>query len=381
MQAGLTQLVSFAPGGGQGKLLNEIGRHSPAVYSYATSGGCDQLTTTFQKPPRYVTDALDQGRILKGYRGGSTVWAGILDKPQAGVDGWQITAQGKGKEGANYRMLYSGPWVSTVVDDAINSAIGRGLDWKNPGVGSPSGLWLGQQADTASLSISDLLDLVCHKGGLAWQVTTTSTGNTLSVFQLPTTANRLMVSADPASQTIGGEPDVIYGRYQSSADNATKATYAVTNSSSAALIAATGRREDYLDISSGGVQTAGSTQAVLSNVLKRYTRAAFTQSFDLKYGELMNLGGTPVDPGAPYGGDVPGAMMVRALLADFTFTGEVTPGPVQFMVGAYQWDDAQRIATITPFGSLRQDWQSLLSLAAETVPARVLHTDKKKKGK
>jgi hypothetical protein len=381
MQAGLTQLVSFPPAGGPGKYLNEIGRHTPAVYSYAASGGCDQLTSTFQKPPSFTSDALDQGRIIQGVRGTSVVWEGILDEPAAGADGMALTCQGVGKQGDQYRMLFAGSWGSGVPDDAVNQAIGRGLRWKNPGIGTPSGMWMGQPVDYASQTITDLLDLICHKGGLMWTVTTTSTGNVLNVFQLPTVANRLLVSADPASQSIAGEPDVIYGRFQQSADAAVKANYSTTNSTSPGLIASTGRREDFLDISSAGVQTSGSTQTVLSNVLKRYQRAAFTQSFDLKYGELLNLGGTPVDPGAPYA-DGMTAMVCRALLADFTFSGELQGGPVTFIVGQYQWDDGARIATVTPFGALRQDFASLLSLGAETVPARVLHHDpKKKKGK
>jgi hypothetical protein len=381
MQSGLTQLVSFPPAGGPGTLLSNIGHVTPAIYSYTTPGGCDQLSTTFQRPPRYRTDALKQGAILRGFRGGSVVWEGLLDEPAPGDNGWTVTAQGAGKYGDNWRAVYSGAWGSGVADTIVNNAITRGADWVNPGIGSPSGIWYGQAVDSASEAVTDILNLITSKGGLTWQVTTGPNGNVLSVFALPTTPNRLLVCPDPAAQAVASEPDALLIRYQSTADNGTTpAAYATTTVTQDKLITATGRREGFMDLSSTGVQTAGSSQAVGNQVLKRYIRAAFTQPFVIKYGELMNMGGTPTDPGFPYA-DGMTAMVCQALLSDFTLTGEAGPGPVIFMVGAYAWDDGERVATVTPFGYLRQDFGGLLSMVTDTTPVRVTPavTTKKKK--
>ena len=135
-----------------------------------------------------------------------------------------------------------------------------------------------------------------------------------------------------------------------------------------------------MDLSSAGVQSAGAAQGVGNQVLKKFTRAGFTGSFTVKYGELMNLGGTRVDPGIFYSDGIT-AMVCRMLLADFAFTGEVSRGPVNLLVGAYEWNDAERVATVTPADSLRHDFSSLMQAAVDDVPVRTQPVAKKKKGK
>jgi hypothetical protein len=380
MQPGLTHLVTFPPGGGQGLSLSHLGHISPAVYSFTTPGGCDVLSATYYKPPRVRSEALNPGRVLLAYRGGSVVWSGVVDEPGPADTGWTITAHGAGTLGADYRAVYTASWGNTVPDDAVNQAIVRGLNWVNPGIGSPSGMWTGQQFDSASQDITEMLNLICSKGGLTWQVTTGPGGNVLTVFPLPTAPNRILVATSPEPQTIAAGANAIFGRFQSSADGAAKAVYGLTSSVQQSLIDAQGRREDYMDVSSAGVQTAGSTQAAINQVLKRFTRAGFTSPFVIQPGGLLNMGGTPVDPGVFYQ-DGSSVMVCRVLLSDFAFSGEVARGPVNLLVGAYQWDDDARTATITPFESMRHDFASLMQAAVDHIPVRTQPTHKKKKGK
>lgn len=376
MRSGLTQVVTFPPAGGSGLSLGHLGHLSPPTYSFTTPGGCDQLSAVFRKPPRYRTDALNPGRIVRAYRGGSVAWSGILDEPGPGPDGWTITAHGAGTMGADWRAVWTGTWGTGTPDNAVNAAITRGLDWVNPGIGSPSGMWIGQQVDSASQTITDLLNLICHKGGLTWQVSTVGRGNVLSVFALPTAANRILIATDPVAQSIASGPDAIYVRYQSSGDGGTTpAVFSLTNVVQQSVIDALGRREDYMDLSSVGTQSAGTAQGVGNQVLKKFTRAGFTDSFTVPYGRLLNMGGTKVDPGLFYQ-DGAVVMVCKVLMSDFAFTGEVTRGPVTLMVGAYEWNDADRIATITPFDNIRHDFSSLMTAITDAVPVRVAPTHK-----
>lgn len=381
---GLTKVATFAPSGGQPLSLSHLGHVSPAIYSWTTPGGCDQLSLTLYDPPRKRTEALNPGRLVKAYRGGSVVWRGVLDEPTPSDAGWQITAHGSGTLGADYLAIWTGSWGTGVFNNAVDAAISRGLPWiRTTNIGSVSGLWTGQQVDSGGQTITDLLNLGATKGGLTWQVTTQGDHDYLTVFALPTTPNRILTVTAPVGQSIASGPDALYLRYQSSADSASAsspAVYSLTSVTQDAVIAAQGRREDYADLSSSGTMTAAAAQGVGSSILKRFTRAGFTDAFTIGYGQLANMGGTPVDPGVFYQ-DGASVMVCRALLSDFAFAGEVTRGPVQFLVGSYQWDDGAMQAQLTPFDSIRHNFSSLVQAGIDSIPVRVAATHKKKKGR
>lgn len=381
MRPGLTKVITFPPGGGTGIALDMIGRVSPARYSWATPGGCDQLSLTLYDPPSKRSEALSPGRQVFAYRGGSVCWRGILDEPSPSAGSWAITSHGMGGAGADYRARWTGSWAGTVADTCVNNAISDGLDWINPGIGSPSGLWLGQPVDSGAQDITSLLNLITSKGGLTWSVVTGPAGNVLSVYPLPTVPNRILIATSPVAQSIADGADKIYIRYQATKDTTkVPATYALTSVQQQSLIDAQGMRQDYMDLSSAGVMSAGTAQAAGNQVLKKFTRAGFTDAFSARYGQLTNMGGTPVDPGVFWADGIT-AMVIRVLLADFAFAGEVIRGPVQLMVGAYEWDDAALTAAITPAESSRRDFASLMSAAVDQVTARQQPVAKKKKGR
>src|SRR5258708_9286319 len=101
-------------------------------------------------------------------------------EPAETAGGWQVTAVGIGKAGADFNAVLS-TWSNQ--NDAVNQAIGRGLRWVNPGI--PAGVWLGQQADSASMTIDRLLNLFFPQGGYTSQVSVTPTGHCLSVHLFP----------------------------------------------------------------------------------------------------------------------------------------------------------------------------------------------------
>jgi len=227
-----------------------------------------------------------------------------------------------------------------------------------------------------------MLNLVCTKGSLTWYVACRPRGNVLTVFALPTVATRILVCKDPVSRTLGADVNKRWIRYQKTWDvtsatgTNTPATYGLTSKDDVPGQTAHGNVEEYTDITSAGVYTQTQAQAVADHVLDRYRRISFGDSFTLHYGDLLTTGGYPVDLGAEQA-----ATVCRLMVTDFAYGGEVSPAPVTFMTGAYEYDDDSQSATLTPFQSLRTDFGALLSAALLEVPVRTQPVMKKKKGK
>lgn len=369
--AGETHLVTCRPDGSDRQLLSQLGFVTGLGYSFATPGGCNQLQATMAVSAGWRGTALNVGRLCYAMRGGSVVWSGILDEPTLGQDGWAITAVGAGGFGDDYLAIYTGSWGTGTFNNAVDAAIARGLNWvRGNDIGAVSGIWTGQQTDSGAQTITDLLNLGCHKGGLTWAVRTWPQGNILSVFALPTTPNRILVSGDPAGRSVGDEPTTLYVRYQATWDtNKTPATFATTSVTQSALEATIGRREDLMDISSAGVYTAGGAQAVANQVFARYRRVAFAGPFTVQPGQLLNPGGQAVDLGSFWQDSLSGPMVCSLWLADYPYGGELAGGPLTFLVGGYEYHP-DGTATITPFESARHDWSSVMGAAVESVPVR-----------
>jgi|SRR5215471_5387056 len=375
MRPGLTTLVTYRADGSQARSLAQLGHLTPAVYSYVIPGGCDALTSSFSKPPRYRTDALDPGRLLRAYRGGAVVWSGILDEPSPSDAGWSISAHGAGSYGNDWRAIWTGSFGTSTVDQVVNNAISRGLKWVNPGIGSPAGMWVGQSFDSGSQTVTDVLNNACSKGGLTWTVNTDDSGNNvLNVVPRPSAANRLLIVGTPLARSAALGPTTLYVRYQSTGDSGkTPAAYALTSVTTSAREQAGYRVEDYMDLSSAGQQTATQAQAPASAVLQKFQRVAFTDAVTVGHGGLRNLGGTACDPGSYLDGNMT-AMVCKLLLADYTPVGDTITGAPSILVGSYSWDDGAVQATITPSDSIRHDFSSLMQMIADTRPHRTRPT-------
>jgi hypothetical protein len=372
---GQTQIVTYAPDGTQPRWLSQYGSYDGVQLGWSTPGGCATLACTFRRPPRWRNDALNPGRLVRACRGGSFVWKGILDEPVPAADGWAVTATGAAAAAQDYLGIYSVAWGTGVFNDAVDQAIARGLDWvRVTNIGAVSGLWTGQQVDSGAQSIIDLLNLGCNKGGLTWTVQTAPQGNLLTVYALPATPNRVLVSGNPEARSIGAGPSDLYIRYQASADAAGAATYALTSVSNPTDRAQHGRRESLMDISSAGVYTAGLAQTQGNLVLKRWQRSGFSDPFTVAQGELLSQGGQEVDLGSFWQADCQPAMVCELWLADYSYGGEQTPGVSKFMVGSYLWDEDSGTAVITPFDNARRDFASVLQAGIDATPVRVQAT-------
>jgi hypothetical protein len=357
---GVSQVITKRPDGTQPRYLGALGHVGGLNYGWVNSGGPNQLSCLLQSPPDQRPDALNPGRQCQVIRGARVIWDGKLMEPAPTAAGWQVTAVGVGKAGADFAAVFS-TW--TAQNDAVNQAITRGLRWVNPGGNSiPAGVWTGQASDSGSLTVDGLLNLFCTAGGYTWYVSVTPSGNVLSVYLFPAATaanvNRVLVAAQPVARTLGGDVNTIWVRYQSSPDSAVTATFALTSVTHAASTAIHGVQEAYFDLSSAGPMTAGAAQALAQSVLNRYQRASYAGSFTVRPGELLNAGGAAMDLGLDHCGTI-----VRPVIADWGAGGEVVPDPAVFMTGAYSYDQDADTGTVTPFQSLATSVSGLTGAA------------------
>jgi hypothetical protein len=363
-----TQICTFNQDMSRPRWLGQIGHVQGLTYSWACPGGCDQLQCTLMVEATVRTEAMNPGRILQAFRGGDMIWEGILQEPQPNPNGWTISAIGAGNYGTNYVAYYTNTWPTGLPDQAVNLAIGRGLRWINPGIGSPSNIWLGQEVDPGAQTITDLLNLCCTYGSLTWYVTTSRYGNTLSVTALPTTPTNLLVSTSPVARTLGGDVSGVWQRYEVSADNSTTgaaAVYATVETLDSASAAQYGPLEQYIDLTQAGVMSSTAAKAVGQNLLNRYLRASFAGPFTVGPQQLCTLGGQPVDLGLGVSG---GPMVCQLVLTDYAYGGEVSLlPPISFLVGAYTYDDDSQTAQITPFQYLDASFSGMLSAASTMI--------------
>ena len=349
-----SQVVTYAQGAGDPRWLGEIGHVTGLKYSYSYPGGPDQMSCLLQVPPTYRTDAMNPGRLVSIFRGSGRIWTGLMNEPQPSTDGWTLSAVGSGSLGNNFCDIWTS-WNSP--DEHINAAITRGLNWRNPSVNGVSGLWLGDQVDSGSEMITDFLNSITVQGALSWSIDPRN--NELSIAPLPTAVNRLLVATSPVARTIAGDINSLFLYYQitgDSSDDASTATYGLVHVTNAADIAIHGVTEDYYDLTSNGDMDEGTVTANGNAILARYNRANFAGPFTVAPGQLLTAGGYPVDLGCEQAGTV-----CRLMLTDFGYGGEVSPAPVEFAVGEYEYDDSAQTATVTPFQNVADSFTDLLA--------------------
>jgi hypothetical protein len=366
------QILTENPDGSDRHYLGTMGHVTDTKYSFSYSGGDDQLSCTFvaaHHAERFRTQAFNVGRLVVAHLGGDIVWNGSLlsPVPTAGV-GQVLTANGSGNYGGDYLAEYTGAW-STNPDSSVNAAITRGLDWINPGIGTPAGIWLGQKVDSGAQTLTELLNLACTKGGLGWSVDQRARGNVLQLQALPTTADRLLIVNGPIPRTRGGEPNSLLIRYNAAYDTDLPAIYNTTRVVNQTSIDRHGRHEKYLDLSSAGVMSALSAQSVGNFIFQRYQDATYAGPFTALPGQLLTIGGQRINLATERAGHV-----IRLIGVDFDWGGELVPTQPQFICANYAWDEVAQLATITPFQNLRTDFASVVQLVTSNLK---VHTHRK----
>jgi hypothetical protein len=353
-----SMIATRAPDRSDFQPLGMIAPVSGLAWSDTLPGGPDSATCVLQAETNVQPRALDPGRIVEIYRGGSVQFEGILGQPTPGDNGWQVSAKGAGTYGDAYRDI----WSTWNENDGVNQAIARGLRWINPGI--PSGRFLSQQQDSASQTITDFLTLITKPGGYVWHV---GRGNVLSVFPVPVTPTRILMATSPQARALAGYINALVARYQVTADNTTTgapATYALVTATNAPSIAKHQRMEQYWDISQAGVLSSGTALGFANSALSQYQAASWAGPIPVQYGQYLTMTGVPVDIGCENAGEV-----ALLMLADGPYGGEVMAAPpVSFVVGRVDYDDTTQAGGITPYLGVPGDFSSLLDALATTLP-------------
>lgn len=385
--------------------MGTLGHVKSLAYNWSKPGGPTSMSWTLLKPASYRHPAMDPGRVIQAFRGGSCIWEGINQEPQPGGDtGWTMTANGAGTYGSVFTAVYSKTTATTWnPDDVVNHAIGRGMRWKNNGIGKPTGIYLGQLQDEGSIAVTDLLNLFCTGGSLYWSVEQPKGARVpadpweIKLRPFPSDINGLptagttaanlqysdsswvrvdlrksmtrfppdlyIINVNPIPRTITNDYNTLVIKYMAKPDT----TATSTVSASAAVydtiivdnpqsVLAHGRNEYYLDVSASSGMTEAQVVAIGQNILKNYVRANFAQAIAVQPGRLVNNGGVPVDLGVDWSG-----YMVSLLVDTAAFGGEVNYGTQTFMIGDYAFDDDTQTATITPYGSQLTDISTVIN--------------------
>lgn len=338
--------------------LGRIAPVSGLAWSDTYPGGPDSATCTVQAQTNVQPRALEPGRIVEIYRGGSVQFEGILSQPTPSDSGWQVTAKGAGTYGDQYRDIYT-TWNA---NDGVNQAITRGLRWTNPGI--TSGLFLAQQQDSASQTITDFLTMLTKPGGYSWHV---GRNNVLTVAPVPVTPTRILMATSPQARALAGYINALVARFQVTADNTTTgaaATYGLVIATNAASIAKHQRSEQYWDISQAGVISTGTALGYATSALSQYQAASWAGPIPVQHGQYLTMTGVPVDIGCENAGEV-----ALLMLADGPYGGEVVAAPpVSFVVGRVDYDDTTQAGGITPYLGVPGDLSSLLDALSTQLP-------------
>lgn len=367
-----SQVCTYAPDGVSSPVwLGQLGNITGLNYGYAWPGGASSMTCNLLCEPGPRPGAVGLGRVVRVFRGGGGIFEGILNAPQANTAGWTLTAHGNGTYGDNFDAVYS-TWNQ---NDAINQAITRGMRWKNPGSGlAATGLYLAQQEASGSQSITSFMASLVTYGAYVWGVDQYGFLSTWPLPVAPYTPTRILVAQAPADRTITADVDSLFLNYTVTADPTTTSssgtdttsgtaatTTALTSVSNAAEILAHGTLEQYVDLSAAtSISTAGAAQTIGNALLSQYQRANFASPFTVMPGQLLNMGGVPVDLGSENQQQV-----YLVIVYDSAYGGEIYPGPLCFPGGATTYNDDTGALQITPFQSVASDFGSLVTAAVD----------------
>ena len=412
--------TSAVDGSGLGQqYLGSYGHVQGLNFGSVLPGGDNQCTCLLQMEVGRRPEALSPGRVLEVVRGSEIPWRGILAEPTPSADGWTVSATGLGVHGADFQDAYTDPYrvdttgtgtatgntavnntnadardvhrtisgdgippgavINTVnpgvsysislpatktghptltiggwtPDAPIDRAISwyGGLRWVNPGV---TNAWWINSADVGAITITEHLNDVMGNNGNTWYV---DQWRYLHTGPLPSDVTHLLVVDVPAARTLYGDINNLWIKYIASDDGQGGITYGFTNYLDNDSWNKHGAHESYIDITNAGLLTGTAAQQVGANILSKYTRAAFAGPFSVRYGQLLTIGGSPVDLAMQRVGN----MVCRLIFTDDPFGGEVVAGPIEFPVGEYTYDDDSQTANVTPVQSYRTDIGKILS--------------------
>lgn len=328
-------------------VLGEIG------WSHARPTGCLTAGWSLTLPITSNHPALAAGRRIELYEGLQRVWSGVLSDPERGTP-WTFEAQGYASLAVNYAALDGSGNTTSNPNTAVDAAITRGLPWvRNQTLPTPT------LTSSPAGSLADLLNQVAAASGMRWQVdadrTITMTADTTTVTLLITAAST------PGGRSVQEYATALYGRYMSNAFLPAAPAMAASTLNPAGNTGL-GRREKIVDLTPAGPMSSSTAVALLDArfPLIRAT-ADFTGNITVQYGDVLTLGGRPVNLNSLTAGlraRIIGAAVDPILGELYASTS------VEIILGQVDLDASGDTATITPLGADQRNLSDLLEVAA-----------------
>lgn len=239
--------------------LASLGQHSGLDLSWTWPGGSDEASWEMDLPPAFRHPALRRGALVEVQIGPEVIWVGHLIEPDAGVDGWTLTAQGSHRVGGRRLCLDALGNSTTTPDTAIDAAIARGLQWTRPT--SLSATPLGPSDSTRVLNrLGELLTGWADDQSKRWAI---DTDWTVFAAADPTTPTWYMT---PGSGAVGLADDEyasdLYVRYQESA-----LAYATVHVGDSAAADEWDTEEEAVEVIRRGIMTSGQATTLGTGLL------------------------------------------------------------------------------------------------------------------
>ena len=128
--------------------------------------------------------------------------------------------------------------------------------------------------------------------------------------------------------------------------------------------------EETLDLSSSGIITETQAEQGGNFLLGQYGRTLFTGSFVLQQGDLLSMGGVPVDIALEQAATVCRLMLTSSLVA------EVNADTVAYTTGTAEYDVDNEALTLTPYNTFANNFMSILAATATTAAATLIRPKK-----
>lgn len=301
-------------------------------YSYADPGGPIVATFTLAADPEARPRALIPGRDAFIVAGGQIVFPGILAAPKRGLP-WQCQIDGAAGRGQDFRATNNVD-LPTMLADANT----RGLGWTIP-AGLPVGVGAGP-ATSLSNSVTEILNGVAGGLGQTWWL---DTSKTLHVAAPPTTPTVLFTSQTAAGgRALAGYVTAYRVTWIDSGTGAWRQGFRRNTAAEDKFP----QVEAELDLTGRGAMTAAQATALADGRLSLYgPRAPWAGPFVFADGQVLNLGGVPID--LPF---VTAPVMGRLTLTDPDHAAELSyPSYTDLRVGVTEYDDEAGTLTVTPY--------------------------------
>ena len=348
MTARALSIYTEAPSGGDRYFLDHLGLLSGVTYGTSYSGGPTTFQCSLQVDPSFSHRALAGGRILSVPLAGGVVWGGKMNQPQRGAP-MSISAVGMAGLAKSFAAVNgSSNGSALALDTVVDAARGRGLPWLRPAtLGTPT-TGTGVQA-SGSIMLDEALKAGAQALGKAWKLTATGAGWAVSMETPPTVPTLMFLATQPIfASVLDGFASAEAVLYDADVSGNT-GVQVVTD---AAAAARWGAAEKILDITQQGmVSSAQATAQGTADLAANTPRLRVTDPFTVLPGQLLTMGGAPVDLASVAAGVV--VRMQAVVLGREAMTSQA--GPLDVLIGETSYAADVDTLTLTPVGEARSD--------------------------